>query len=120
MFKVVKGNYGPPLDAIWLQRGHGGVLAPTTLRESRKERQEQKQDERHRLIVDAAAKLIRRHGRMTATAMRTEYGGATGVLGAGDKAIRASLKRAVEEGDLMEVPGPDGRGQVLEVPKGQE
>ena len=120
MFKVVKGNYGPPLDAIWLQRGQGGVLAPTTLRESRKERQEQKQDERHRLIVDAAAKLIRRHGRMTATAMRTEYGGATGVLGAGDKAIRASLKRAVEEGDLVEVPGADGRGQVLEVPKGQE
>lgn len=120
LFKVVKGNYGPPLDAIWLQRGQGGVLAPTTLRESRKERQEQKQDERHQVIVDAAVSLIRKHGRMSARAMRLEYGGATGVLGAGEKAIRASLKRAVEEGALLEVPGPDGRGHVLEVPKGQE
>lgn len=120
MFKVVKGNYGPPLAPVWLKRAPGGVLLPTTLRETKKERHELKQDERHRQIVANAVKLIRRHGRMSARAMRTEYGGSTGVLGAGEKAIRGSLKRAVEEGDLMEVPAPDGRSQLLELPKGGE
>lgn len=31
-FGVSKQNYGPPLDELWLERGQGGVLGPSTIR----------------------------------------------------------------------------------------
>jgi len=120
LFKVVKGNYGPPLDAIWLQRGQGGVLAPTTLRETRKAHQEQKQDDRHERIVKGLHGLIRRHGPMSARHVRDNHSGQTGVLGAGDQSVRASINRALDEGQLIQVKAEGGTHSLLDVPKGCE
>ena len=119
-FRVVKGNYGPPLDLIWLKREQGGVLAPTRLYSEKEDKHQQKRDARYQSILDGVVGLIRRHGPMTAYHIRREYGGSTGVLSADDKSVRAALKRAVEEQALIEVGEPGRRGRVLELPKGSE
>lgn len=119
-FDVVKGNYGPPFDGQWLERGPGGVLMPTELRESRQVANDQRQEATYRHIVEAVTRLIRKHGPMSARHIRDNYAGQAGLLKAGDKAVRAALARAVEERHLYEVSVPGGPGKRLELRPGDE
>lgn len=120
-FTTPASNYAPPWDGMWLERLPGGVLVPTDdLEEHEVGEQQQHAEERYQRIRTAAEQLIRRHGPMSARHMRDNYAGAEGVMGAGQRAVWAGLRRAVEEGALIERLRADNRGHELHLPPGVE
>jgi hypothetical protein len=58
-----------------------------------------------------------RDGPMSKNKIERDHAGALGPLGAGQKAVRDVLNRAVSDGDLIELPNPgQGGGHILDVP----
>jgi len=112
-FTTPAANYCEPWAGMWLERQSGGVLCPVVLQEKDQVRQ-QRSEENYAQIVRETKTLLRRHGPLSARTIRLHYGGKEGVLGAADKAIRAALARAVEEGELIERQRQDNRGKELD------
>ncbi|SEO92494.1 helicase RepA family protein [Aquisalimonas asiatica] len=120
-FTTPAANYCEPWDGMWLERLDGGVLAPTELHEHHAEAKQQRADERYDRVVTATKALLRRHGPMSARHIRDTYGGQEGVMGAGQRAVWTSLRRAVEEGELLERPRDTrGGGHDLHLKPGDE
>ncbi|WP_019570283.1 AAA family ATPase [Thioalkalivibrio sp. ALE11] len=119
-FAVVKGNYGPPWEGMWLERGDGGVLCPTTLNMTRADAQEQRADDVYQRVLGGTRDLLRRHGPMSIRHIRDRYAGQSGIFRAGDKAVRAALERAVLNQELLSRPCPNGNGHHLHLAPGDE
>ena len=119
-YTIPKANGLPPWGGMWLRRLPGGVLAPVELQDQKADRQERKKAEKYAEIVEGAKRIIRQNGPMSNRQLRLDYGGTSGPMQAGEKAIRGALNTAVDTGDLLTRTANDGRTELLEVPKGDE
>lgn len=108
--RLVKANYVKPTKPLMLRRQDGGALEAVNMPTSKRNEREVEQDSKHRQIVDKVIELITVHGPMSARHIRTTYAGVTGLLGAGDRSIRGSIARALEDGDLVTLPGTGQKG----------
>jgi RecA-family ATPase len=115
---IVKGNYGPPWEGLWLERGEGGVLYPTTLTLSRADARQQRADETYQRVLGGTRDLLRRHGPMSIRHIRDHYAGKSGLFQAGDRAVREALERAVKDRALISQPCPNGNGHHLHLVPG--
>ena len=111
---TVKNNYGPPWDGLWLKRGPGGVLVPTTLVSNRKRRDEQKAEDRYRAVLPKLKGLVRQcedKGESLTKRRLRDFAGKAGLFGVGDQTLRAIVERAIAEGELK--TKPNGRSVEL-------
>ena len=119
-FGVVKANGCAPWAGMWLQHQAAGVLAPAMLSDRQTDAIQERADSRYEHILAQTHALIRRHGPMSARHIRDQYSGQEGVMRAGQRAVWAALRRAVEEGELFERRREDNRGSDLHLPPGAE
>ncbi|TQE93494.1 MAG: AAA family ATPase [Spiribacter salinus] len=117
---IVKGNYGPPWEGVWLRKLDGGVLAPTEMKATKQRDQEIKADEQYGKVLKETKRLIRKHGPMTRRHIRNNYAGTAGVFGVGEKNAMAAIERAVEAGELFESPDESSTGHLLNLAPGDE
>jgi len=103
-FEIPKNNYAAPFDGLWIRREAGGVMVPTDLEETGRSGQARKAEREYLEIVQRLQKLLRDEGPLTRNAIR-KYTGLAGLLGAGDKTVRAVIERAVRDGSLIEREG---------------
>ena len=104
-FDIVKNNYAPPWDGLWLERQRGGVLVPTDMPTTRQRNQEQRSGNRYRDTLPRLKGLIRQRreqGKITTRRRLRDYAGKDGIFGIGDHALRAIIERAIAEGDVYE------------------
>lgn len=101
--EVPKSNYAPPFGHQWLRREVGGVLVPCELEENMP--RGQKADSEYLDIVERIQALLREKGALSAYSIRERFCGRAGVLGAGDKTVRAVIERALRDGSLTNVQG---------------
>lgn len=114
-----KSNYTAPWPGMWLHRLPGGVLVPVELEHRTEAKQEARADARYSDVLTRLQELLRREGPLTRNRIERDYAGASGVLAAGEKNVRAIISRAVAEGDLVEAQDPDSsRGRIISVPPG--
>ena len=119
-FRTVGNNYGRQGEQIWLERAEGGVLVPTRLEDRKTTDTHERDEENHARILSGIYSLIRKHGRMSARTIRLEYGGKNGILAAGERAVRASINRAIDDGELLQFNQPGAKHKVLDLPQGLE
>jgi RecA-family ATPase len=115
---LAKSNYTRPWPGMWLRREGGGVLVPADLERKTDVRRTARIEEKYDGILERLTQLLQEVGPLTQSRVEREYAGATGRLGAGKDAVRASIGRALHEGSLLAEPDPAGRGgQLLSVPR---
>jgi RecA-family ATPase len=107
-FSTPKGNYSAPWSGLWLERGTGGVLMPSAITLHADTDKAAKADAEYQDILARVADLIRKHGPMPKRRISDDYAGTVGVLQASHSKVRATLSRAIESGDLIEMPGGVG------------
>lgn len=113
-FDVVKNNYAPPWDGLWLERRRGGVLAPADMPTVRGRNQEQRSDDRYRDTLPRLKGLMRQQqerGKVVTRRSLRNYAGKDGIFGIGDHALRAIIERAIAEGEIQEKQA----GKVMEL-----
>jgi RecA-family ATPase len=102
--EIPKSNYTSPFDGLWLRKDAGGVLVPCDLEPISRPI---KAEDEYLTIVARLQALVKDVGPLTRYAVR-DYCGKSGVLGAGDKTVRAVIERAVRDGSLTDLKGELG------------
>lgn len=114
---VVKNNYAPPWSGTWLYRLPSGALAPVRVEQQREKSKAEHNEQCYRDVLSALKELLserRCEGRPLTRRKLRDYAGVAGVLGVGDKKLRAIVERALAEGEIRAVPAADGQGEILE------
>lgn len=110
-FDIVKNNYAPPWEGMWLERQRGGVLAPAELQSVRRRNLHKRGEDRYRETLPKLKGLIRQNsekGRKSTRRNLRDYAGTDGIFGIGDKSLRAIIERAIAEGEIYERSGAKG------------
>jgi len=115
-FTTPKANYSAPWAGCWLERLPGGVLAPRELKPIKQAKQHQRAQVEYAELVRRIADLIERKGPMPKRRIEDDYGGTTNVLKAGQRKVRDTITRALDEGDLV-VQATEDRREVIGVPE---
>jgi RecA-family ATPase len=119
-FDLAKANYVAPWPGLWLRREAGGVLVQTSLEGAKQSKAEQRIEARYSSILAAIGELVRSEGPMSRNRIEREHTGELGSLGAGQKAVRDVINRAVRDGDLVERDNTGrGGGKVIDLPGGK-
>ncbi len=102
---VVKNNYGPPWDGLWLRRENGGVLVPVSMTNRRHHKQQEKGEKRYRETLPKLLSFIGQEeakGKPLSNRRLRDFAGTSGIFGIGDHALRSIVQRAVAEGVIRE------------------
>ncbi|WP_077243490.1 AAA family ATPase [Thioalkalivibrio halophilus] len=100
-FSTPKANYSAPWGALWLERQAGGVMVPAELKPTKATTRERKADAEYHELMRRIAKLIDEKGPMPKRRIADDWGGTTNTLKAGQKKVRDTIQRAIEEGHLV-------------------
>lgn len=100
-FSTPKANYSAPWGALWLERQAGGVMVPAELKPTKATNRERKADAEYHELMRRIAKLIEDKGPMPKRRIADDWGGTTNTLKAGQKKVRDTIQRAIEEGHLV-------------------
>lgn len=100
-FSTPKANYSAPWGALWLERQAGGVMVPAELKPTKATNRERKADAEYHELMRRIAKLIDDKGPMPKRRIADDWGGTTNTLKAGQKKVRDTIQRAIEEGHLV-------------------
>lgn len=114
-FNTPKANYSAPWPGLWLERRKGGVLAATHLKPQKLANKERKADAEYQEVVRRITKLLQDKGAMPKRRIEDEWGGTTNVLKAGQKRVRDTIHRALDEGHLVVQTTHEGK-EVIGVP----
>ena len=115
-----KANGAPPWSGMWLCRKRGGVLVPVELQEQADEMKQKRSDVEYGELVRRIRDLIARHGPMSKRRIEDHYGGTTNVLKAGQRKVRDTITRALDEGALVTRTCPESRADLIADPKAKE
>lgn len=113
-FDGVKANYGEPWPGMWLQRSDGGVLVksdiqeidPTEFRQDRKEKAQIAVTEK---IVAAIREAYTRGYPHTQNTL-LKMSGVDGQFCVSNKGMRALIKKAIDDGLIVEAPNTRSQG----------
>ena len=111
-FRTPKNNYGPPWEGAWLERRAGGILSISDLKPEKEEKRARKSEVEYQELVRRISELIEKKGPMAKRRIEDEYGGSTNILKAGQKKVRNTITRAIEEGLLVRMKRFDGQENI--------
>lgn len=117
-FSTPKQNYSAPWPGLWLERQQGGVLIPSEMRPAKTEAKERKADAEYGELVRRIIDLLKRKGAMPKRRIEDDYGGTTNILKAGQKKVRDTIHRALDEGHLVTTTDPESKTDCIGVPQG--
>lgn len=112
--RSIKSNYTAPWKGVWLQRGEGGALSLARFESDHVSREERAQEEYSSLLTRIRA-LLEEKGPLAVRDIEGLYAGLNRRLKASDKSVRKAIRRALDEGDLIEKV--DGRRKLVDVTK---
>jgi len=106
--ELVKANPVPPWPGLWVRRGVGGVLQPTTLERCTEGTRAARADHRYTEVAEKLVALVKRHQDcgtpLTRNRLR-DFAGRSGPLGVGDQTLRGIVERAIQDGRIREHQG---------------
>lgn len=111
-FRTPKNNYGPPWEGAWLERRAGGILSISDLKPEKEAKGARKSEVEYQELVRRISELIEKKGPMAKRRIEDEYGGSTNILKAGQKKVRNTITRAIEEGLLVRMKRFDGQENI--------
>lgn len=115
---VVKNSYNAPWDGIWLYRGEGGILEPTTVATKAETRQEQKSATEYQQIGQQIMDVIKgqqRKGNPSTPRGLRDWATQGGRINCGKDKMAAILNRLIDEGHVIKLAAPSGKGHILQV-----